>query len=82
MSHWCLASDFNTEKCVGPEMDSSGPILHLCSLCGLGGVKKDKCRNWILTDALEIGSCPVGNVCGFVKHTLRQAGCPGFTLET
>lgn len=34
------------------------------------------------TDALEIGSCPVGKVRGLVKHTLSQAGCPGFTLET
>lgn len=35
----------------------------------------------LLTDALEIGNCPVGSVCGRVKHTLRQAGRPGFPLE-
>lgn len=34
-----------------------------------------------LTDALEVGSGPVGDFRGLVKHTLGQAGGPSFTLE-
>lgn len=34
-----------------------------------------------VSDALEIGNCPVGHVHGLVEHAFGQAGCPGFTLE-
>lgn len=34
-----------------------------------------------VSDALEVGSGPVGNFRGLVKHTLGQAGGPSFTLE-
>lgn len=35
-----------------------------------------------VSDALEVGSCPVGNVCVLVDHTLSQGGCASFPLET
>lgn len=36
----------------------------------------------LLTDALEVRSCPVGSVCVLVNHTLGQRGCAGFPFET
>lgn len=39
-------------------------------------------QGWLLTDALESGSCPLGNVCDLVTLALSQAGRTSFTLET
>lgn len=38
-------------------------------------------QGWLLTDALEIGNCPVGNIGGLIEHAFSQTGCPSFTLE-
>lgn len=40
-----------------------------------------QCGDWLLTDALEAGSCPVGNICVLVDHTLNQGGCSSFPLK-
>lgn len=38
-------------------------------------------QGWLLTDALETGSCPVGSVVS-IAQALSQAGRTGFALET
>lgn len=53
----------------------------VCSLRGHGERGGGTVLGQPLTDALEVGSGPVGNFRGLVKHTLGQAGGPSFTLE-
>lgn len=81
---WCLEAHWFT----GPQTLTriSRPLpqlrtLQFCSLHGRGEGDSGTVRGRLLTDALEVGSGPVGHVHGLVEHTLRQAGCPRFPLE-
>ena len=57
-------------------------IAALLSVCPWQGWRGGIGQGWLLTDALETGNCPLGNVCILVTQALSQAGCPSFTLET
>lgn len=48
----------------------------------LARVEGSNGAGWLLTDALETGSCPLGNVVDFIAQALSQAGRTSFTLET
>lgn len=81
---WCLEAHWFT----GPQTSTriSRPLpqlrtLQFCPLHGRGEGDSGTVRGRLLTDALEVGSGPVGHVHGLVEHALRQAGCPRFPLE-
>lgn len=78
-----LASDFHTNV-LSPSPKRWAPAafhIAFCSLYCLGEGDRETVQGRVLTDALEIGNCPVGSVRGLVKHALCQGGRPGFPLE-
>lgn len=53
-----------------------------CSVWPWQGVEQGVVQGRLLTDALETGDRPLGNVRDFVAQALSQAGRTSFTLET
>lgn len=65
---------------LNPDVKATSFCCPHCSLLSAWPWQKGRSDS-ALTDALEIGSGPVGDVHSLVKHALGQAGGPGFTLE-